>query len=64
MQGGADSLQSAFAFSLYSDLLAGIIAKRLELKFHKWAAAVLAFDVGQMNALCDHIRETHFLIRP
>jgi hypothetical protein len=39
------------------------IAKRLNKSHPALAAKVRAFDAQQMDALCEHIKDTYFLIR-
>lgn len=43
--------------------LKDFIANRLDTSFPAIAAKVRAFDSEQMDALCEHIKETYFLIR-
>jgi len=43
--------------------LQDFIAKRLDRNYPTLAARVRGFDSEQMDALCEHIKDTYFLIR-
>jgi len=43
--------------------LQDFIAKRLDHSYPTLAARVRGFDSEQMDALCEHIKDTYFLIR-
>lgn len=43
--------------------LKDFIANRLDSRYPVLAARVRGFDSEQMDALCEHIKDTYFLIR-
>jgi len=43
--------------------LQDFIAKRLDQSYPALAARVRGFDSEQMDGLCEHIKDTYFLIR-
>ena len=45
------------------DYLQDFIAERLDSNFPVLARRVRLFDADQMDALCEYIKDTHFLIR-